>query len=172
VLAVVTSCDAFPDGTPTGLWLSELADAFYEFQAAGCDMTIASPKGGAVPLDPASLEPGALTEPATRFMADPETKQLLEHSVPLASISDDAGAYSAIYLPGGHGPLLDLARDDKVAALASAAFAAGKTVAAVCHGPAGLLGARDGDRPLVAGRRVAAFTAEEERAVGRRDKAP
>ncbi|GBF88803.1 hypothetical protein Rsub_01704 [Raphidocelis subcapitata] len=173
VLVVATSCGAFEDGTPTGLWLSELAEPYYAFRAAGYDVTIASPRGGAVPLDPASLEGEAATPAAHRFLEDAEANAQLRSTVPLEGIQQPA-SYDCIFLPGGHGPMYDLAGDERLGRVLSEANAAGACIAAVCHGPAGLLSARDasGRRPLLEGRRVAGFTAEEERAVGNDKQVP
>ncbi|KAI8462636.1 MAG: ThiJ/PfpI domain-containing protein [Monoraphidium minutum] len=180
VLMVATSCDSFADGaTPTGLWLSELADPYYIFKSQGYDVTIASPKGGAVPIVPASTEDGALTAEARRFNDDAEASQQLKASVALAEIHDPA-SYDCVFLPGGHGPMFDLSGDAKLAQIVTDAFGAGKCVAAVCHGPAGLLSARapggggggEGGGLLVAGKRVTGFTADEERAAGKEGKVP
>ncbi|KIY95554.1 putative chaperone protein HSP31 [Monoraphidium neglectum] len=173
VLMVATSCDKFSDGTPTGLWISELADPFYTFKSQGYDVTIASPKGGAVPIDPTSQGQEAMTPEAHRFVGDAEASQQLKSSVPLSSVKQ-ASSYDCIYLPGGHGPVFDLAEDQTLARLLSEAFGAGKVVAAVCHGPAGLLSAKDpkSGKALVAGRKVTSFTTEEEKAVGKDGKVP
>lgn len=168
ILAVATSHDQLGNsGQKTGLWISELAEPYYVFKDAGYDVTIASPNGGAVPIDAASLEGDFYTPEAKRFLeADDAAKLQLHHSVKLDDVKEPE-AYDAIFLPGGHGPVFDLAVSDKVGELLTKAFAAGKIVCAVCHGPAGLAKGMDGDKPLVSGKRVTGFSNSEERAVGK-----
>lgn len=168
VLMVCTSHGSFP-GTdvPTGLWLGELAEPYYALADAGYDVTLCSPNGGGVPIDPASLGDDFKTPEGSRMLADDAAKQLLERTVKLADISDVA-LYDAVFIPGGHGPMYDLYRDEALGELLSKAAAAGKVIAAVCHGPAGLLRAKGSDgQPLVSGRAVTGFTNSEEEAVGK-----
>ena len=138
---------------------------------AGVDITLVSPKGGQPPVDPKSDEPGAQTPAMKRFRSDPEAQRALANTVKLSSVSADD--YDAVFYPGGHGPLWDLAEDRKSIALVERLFAAGKPVAAVCHGPAALRRAKgaDGD-PLVRGKTVTAFSNTEEAAVGLTDVVP
>lgn len=168
ILAVATLHDQLGDsGQKTGLWISELAEPYYVFREAGYDVTIASPKGGPIPIDAASLEGDFYTAEAKRFLeADDAAKLQLEHSVKLDDVTEPE-AYDAIFLPGGHGPVFDLAKSEKLGELLTKAYAAGKVVCAVCHGPAGLVTAKDGDKPLVAGKKVTGFSNSEERAVGK-----
>lgn len=170
VLFIVTSHARLGDtGKPTGLWLEELATPWFAVRDAGHAVALASPAGGAVPVDPAS-EADA-TPAMQRFRADAESKQALANALPLAAL--DWRDYDAVFLPGGHGPMWDLANNEAAAQLVSASFAAGRPVAAICHGPAGLIGAASEDgRPLVAGRRLACFTNAEERAVGLAEVVP
>lgn len=168
ILAIATLHDKLGDsGQPTGLWISELAEPYYVFKEAGYDVTIASPKGGAIPIDPASQQGDFYTSEAKRFLeADDEAKQSLHNSVPLDQVTEPE-SYDAIFLPGGHGPVYDLAKSQKAGDILTKAYAAGKIVAAVCHGPAGLVLAKDGDKPLVSGKKVTGFSNSEERAVGK-----
>ncbi|PZW42239.1 putative intracellular protease/amidase [Humitalea rosea] len=164
VLIVTTNHDRLGDtGKPTGLWISELAEPYYALIAAGHQATIASPNGGNIPFDPKSL---ADQDAATvRFLADDALLDRMKHSVPLDGI--DAEDFAAIFLPGGHGPMWDLADNAALARLLTDFDAAGKPVAAVCHGPAGLVSAKRADgMPLIAGRTVAGFTNAEEDSVG------
>lgn len=164
VLIVTTNHDRLGDtGNSTGLWVSEFAEPYYALTAAGHEATIASPKGGNIPFDPKSL---ADQDAATiRFLADDALLDRMKHSVPLDGL--EAGDFSAIFLPGGHGPMWDLADNAALGRLLAAFDAAGKPVAAVCHGPAGLLSAkREDGMPLIAGRSVAGFTNAEEDSVG------
>lgn len=164
ILIVVTSSDRVGTAPePTGLWLEELAAPYYAFRDAKCDVTVASPKGGAAPLDPRSHEPSSQTASTRRFEADVKAQHALNHTMKLASI--DAEDYDAVFFAGGHGTMDDFT-SEAVAATAEYFFARGKTISAVCHGPAALVNARNGKgEPLVKGRRLTAFTDEEERLV-------
>lgn len=167
VLMIVTSHARLGDtGRPTGLWAEELAVPYYALRDAGVQVDLASPGGGPVPLDPASLKPAGQNDPAVeRLLADEAAQRTLQHT-PRAADVDPAG-FDALFLPGGHGTMWDLPGDAGVIRAVETIYAAGKPVAAVCHGPAGLVGARRPDgRPLVQGLRVNAFTNDEEEAVG------
>ena len=165
ILIVTTSHDAIGDtGKKTGLWLEELTTPYYVFRDAGAAVTLASIKGGPVPIDPASTR-GDLPASAKRFLADPEAKRAFATTAPIGDV--DISGYDAIFLPGGHGTMWDLPESRDLAVRLQHANEAGKVIAAVCHGPAGLVGAKRADgSPLVAGKRVSAFTNEEEEAVG------
>ena len=166
VLMVLTSHDRLGDtGKPTGFWLEEFAAPYYVLKDAGADITIASPKGGQPPIDPKSDDPKAQTPAMQRFRQDTEAQRALANSVKLAAVS--AGDYDAVFYPGGHGPLWDLAEDRDSIALIERLYAAGKPVAAVCHGPAVLRRAKAPDgAPLVKGKAVTAFANTEEAAAG------
>ena len=127
-------------------------------------MTLASPKGGQPPLDPKSDEPDAQTEATERFRKDSAAQSALASTVVLSSVKADD--YDAIFYPGGHGPLWDLAEDKHSIALIEAFYKAGKPVAAVCHAPGVLRHAKGADgQPLVKGKKVTGFTNSEEEAV-------
>jgi putative intracellular protease/amidase len=166
VLMVLTSHDRLGEtGQPTGFWLEEFAAPYYVLKDAGVDLTIASPKGGAPPVDPKSDDPNAETPAMKRFRADPEAQRALANTVKLSTVSADD--YDAVFYPGGHGPLWDLAEDRDSIGLIERLYAAGKPVAAVCHGPAVLRQAKAPDgTPLVQGKRVTGFANSEEAAVG------
>ncbi len=149
----------------TGIWFEELTTPYYAFLDAGAEVTIASIAGGKVPIDPHSLEEADKPASVTRFLEDAAAMRRIEATPSLAGLSADG--YDAVFLPGGHGVMWDMPDNAALAALLSKAWAQGKVVAAVCHGPAGLVGARDeAGKPLVAGRKVAAFTNTEEDAAG------
>ncbi|GAA3995001.1 type 1 glutamine amidotransferase domain-containing protein [Hymenobacter fastidiosus] len=165
ILMVLTSHDQLGNtGHKTGFWLEEFAAPYYVFKDAGATLTLASPLGGQPPLDPKSDEAGAQTEATGRFKKDPETQKALAHTVKLDTVS--ATDYDAVFYPGGHGPLWDLAEDQKSIELIETFYAAGKPVAAVCHAPGVLrhVKAANGE-PLVKGKSVAGFTNTEEEAV-------
>ena len=165
ILMVLSSHDKLGDtGRKTGFWLEEFAAPYYVFTDAGAQVTLVSPKGGQPPLDPKSDEPDAQTDSTRRFKADDATQSALAHTGKLADVSADG--FDAVFYPGGHGPLWDLAEDKNSIRLIEATIAAGKPVAAVCHAPAVLRHVRGGDgSPLVKGRKVTGFTNSEEAAV-------
>ena len=167
ILVVLTSNGSMGEsGGPTGLWLEELTTPYYVFAGGGAEVTLASIRGGPVPVDPRSVEDSE--QPPTsvaRFHADGRAGGSLDNSAPLAQF--EARNFEAIFLPGGHGTMWDLPDDPRLAALLSDAWRLGKVIGAVCHGPAGLVGAKDETgKPLVAGRRVTAFSNAGEKAVG------
>ena len=166
ILLVLTSHDTLGDsGEKTGFWLEELAAPYYAFVDAGADLTLASPKGGQPPLDPKSNEPDFQTEATRRFEGDATATAALAATRKLAEVS--IADYDAVFYPGGHGPLWDLAEDAASIALIESAVRAGKPVAAVCHAPAALRHVKDADgKPLVNGKTVTGFSNTEEEAVG------
>ncbi len=110
ILMVLTSHDKLGDtGLKTGFWLEEFASPFYVFKDKGFDITLTSPLGGQPPLDPKSDEPDFQTEATARFSKDPEAQALLANTTRLSAIN--AADYDAVFYPGGHGPLWDLAED-------------------------------------------------------------
>lgn len=172
VLMVLTSHDRLGEtGGKTGFWLEEFAAPYYVFKDAGVDVALASPKGGQPPLDPKSDAPDAQTEATRRFRADPDAQKALANTRKLADVQ--ASEYDAVFYPGGHGPLWDLAEDRDSIALIESTYAAVKPVAVVCHAPAVLRHAKGLDgAPLVHGRSVTGFTNSEEAAVGLTDVVP
>jgi putative intracellular protease/amidase len=165
ILMVLTSHDQLGDtGKKTGFWLEEFAAPYFAFKDAGAQLTLASPKGGQPPLDPKSDEPDAQTEATDRFNKDPAAKSALATTALLNSVRVED--YDAVFYPGGHGPLWDLAEDTFSIALIEAFIKAGKPVAAVCHAPGVLRHVKGADgQPLVKGKRVTGFTNSEEEGV-------
>ncbi|GAB4093047.1 type 1 glutamine amidotransferase domain-containing protein [Flaviaesturariibacter terrae] len=165
VLMVLTSHSELGNtGKKTGFWIEEFAAPYYVLHDAGVNITLASPKGGQPPIDPKSAEPGAQTEATKRFDGDSELQELLKHTKKLSEV--DAAAFDAIFFPGGHGPLWDLATDATSIRLIEEFWKAKKPVVAVCHAPAALLHVTDErGEPLVKGKRVTGFSNSEEEAV-------
>jgi putative intracellular protease/amidase len=166
ILIVLTSHDQLGNtGEKTGFWLEELAAPYYVFKDAGAEVTLASPKGGQPPLDPKSSDPAFQTDATRRFEADPEAKAARAATHKLSEVSPKD--FDAVFYPGGHGPLWDLAEDKISIRLIESTIGAGKPVAAVCHAPAVLrhVKAPDG-KPLVQGKSVTGFANTEEDAVG------
>ncbi|MGM8932566.1 type 1 glutamine amidotransferase domain-containing protein [Salinicola halophyticus] len=172
VLMVLTSHDQLGDtGEKTGFWLEELAAPYVVFQDAGADITLASPKGGQPPLDPKSDDPTADTEEVKRFRADAEAIKALASTHVLADIDSDD--FDAVFYPGGHGPLWDLAEDKASIALIERTLRAGRPAALVCHAPGVLRHVKDADgAPIVKGKKVTGFSNSEEEAVGLTDVVP
>jgi putative intracellular protease/amidase len=172
ILIVLTShADLSDTGKKTGFWLEELAAPYYVFKDAGAELTLASPQGGQPPLDPKSAAPDAQTDATRRFEADAEATAALAATHVLGDI--DVAAYDAVFYPGGHGPLWDLANDAASIALIEGTLAAGKPVALVCHAPGVLRDVQAADgAPLVKGKSVTGFTNSEEAAVGLTDVVP
>ncbi|MDP3228878.1 MAG: type 1 glutamine amidotransferase domain-containing protein [Acidovorax sp.] len=165
ILMVLTSHDQLGDtGKKTGFWLEEFAAPYYVFKDAGADITIASPKGGQPPLDPKSDDADAQTDATRRFKGDADAQKQLASTVLLSSVKVDD--FDAVFYPGGHGPLWDLAEDATSIALIEKTFAAGKPLALVCHAPGVLRHTKAPDgTPLVKGKKVTGFTNTEEEAV-------
>jgi len=172
ILMILTSHDQLGDtGKKTGFWLEEFAAPYFALKDAGAEIVLASPKGGQPPLDPKSDDADAQTDDTRRFKADPEAQTALATTVELASV--EAADFDAVFYPGGHGPLWDLAEDAKSIRLIEAFVAADKPVAAVCHAPGVFRNVKAADgEPLVKGRAVAGFTNSEEDAVGLTDVVP
>ncbi len=166
ILVVLTSHDQLgTTGETTGFWLEELAAPYYAFVDAGAELTLASPKGGQPPLDPKSNEAAFQTDATRRFEADVDAKRALANTHRIADVSIDD--FDAVFYPGGHGPLWDLAEEPRSIALIENAIKAGKPVGAVCHAPAVLRHAKGVDgKPLVSGKAVTGFSNTEEAAVG------
>lgn len=166
ILMVLTSHNQLGNtGKPTGFWLEEFAAPYYVFHDAGLNVTLASPKGGQPPLDPKSDEPDAQTDGTRRFRSDVAAQKLLANTEKLESIHADN--FDAVFYPGGHGPLWDLAQDSHSIKLIEQFWAAGKPVGAVCHAPGVLRKVKTPDGTLlVKGKRVTGFTNSEEEGVG------
>lgn len=166
ILMVLTSHDRLGDtGQKTGFWLEEFAAPYYALKDAGAEIVIASPQGGQPPLDPKSDAEDAQSEDTRRFKADAEAQAALATTHRLADVK--AADFDAVFYPGGHGPLWDLANDPASIQLIEAFAAAGKPTSFVCHAPGVLKDVKGADgEPLVKGRAVTGFTNSEEEAVG------
>lgn len=152
---------------PTGFWLEELTAPYYAFTDAGYDVTIGSIKGGMPPVDPNSLQDG-LHE---RYEDDAVLHVKMKHSKPVDEF--DAEDFDAVFLPGGHGTMWDLPQSGALADLLTAFYAQDKIIAAVCHGVAGLINAKDNNgQPLIRGRSMTCFSNNEESMVGLTEKVP
>jgi len=165
ILMVITSHDKLGNtGKKTGFWLEEFAAPYYVFKEAGVEMVLSSPLGGQPPFDPKSDEKEFQTELTARYKQDKDAQEKLAHTVKLSTVTHEG--FDAVFYPGGHGPMWDLAEDKDSIALLEAFYAAGKYLALVCHAPGVLrhVKAPDGNW-LVKGKKVTGFTNTEEEAV-------
>ena len=165
ILMVLTSHDQLGDtGQKTGFWLEEFATPYYLFKDSNAEVTLVSPKGGQPPLDRNSDTPDFQTAATERFKADADAQAALANTLKLSDISADD--FDALFYPGGHGPLWDLAEDRHSIALIETMYADEKPVAAVCHAPAVLRHTITVDgASLVKGKSVTGFSNTEEEAV-------
>ena len=174
VLIVLTSHTKLGDtGRDTGFYFDEMATPYWALVDAGVDVEIASIAGGKAVHDPSSLadDPAQRPAPVSRFLEDKTAMTKLADTIAIGDI--DAAQYDAVFLPGGHGTMYDFPENADLADVVSKIYAAEGVVGAVCHGPAGLVGAtRPDGQPLVAGLRVNGFTNAEEDAVNLTDAMP
>jgi len=162
ILFVVTSHDQKGNtGEPTGYYLGEVSHPWEVLHEAGYEIDFVSPKGGKAPVDGFDLK-------------DPVNKKFWDDAVYHAKIRNTMkpsevkpADYAAIFYAGGHGAMWDFADNTTLAKIASEIYTANGIVAAVCHGPAGLVNIKLPDgKYLVDGKKINAFTNEEEHAVG------
>lgn len=171
ILMVLTSHDKLAEtGKKTGFWLEEFAAPYYAFKDAGAEITLASPAGGQPPLDPNSDTPDAQTKYTDRFKQDSAAQAHLATTHKLADIN--AADYDAVFYPGGHGPMWDLAVDLTSIALIEEFVKLDKPVAFVCHAPAALKNVKVDGEYLVKDKKVTGFSNTEEAAVGLTDVVP
>jgi putative intracellular protease/amidase len=172
VLFVLTSHDKLGDtGKKTGFWVEEFAGPYYTLKDKGVDITLATPKGGKAPIDPTSDTEDAATESTKRFHKDEEAQERINTTHKLSEIN--AADYDAVFYPGGHGPLWDLAQDKTSIKLIETFNAQKKPIAFVCHAPAALKNVNGADgEALVKGKKVTGFTNTEEKAVELVDVVP
>lgn len=166
VLFIVTAHTTLGDtGNTTGLWFEELSTPYYVFFDNGAQVTIATLPGGLVPVDPHSMDPNG-KNPASveRFIKDAPAMAQMQNSKKLGELS--FADYDLVFIPGGHGAMWDLGSSEELGEFLTKAWANGEIIASVCHGPAGLVNAKDIDgKPLVAGRKVSGFSDSEETAM-------
>jgi Putative intracellular protease/amidase len=165
VLIVLTSHGELGNtGEKTGFWIEEFASPYYILVDAGVDLTLASPKGGQPPVDPKSESADAQSSSTKRFYGDYDLIDKVAHTLKLSEVNETD--YDAVFYPGGHGPLWDLATDAISIALIENFYKNNKPVAFVCHAPAALLKVKAPDgEPLVKGKEVTGFSDSEEEEV-------
>jgi len=172
VLVILTSHDILGNtGEKTGFWLEELAAPYYVFKDAGAELTLASPLGGQPPLDPKSNLPDFQTDDTRRFENDAQANAQLAATLKLSDVKVED--FDAIFYPGGHGPLWDLASDTHSIAAIEQTLKLGRPVAAVCHAPGVFRNVKKANgEPLVKGLRTTGFSNSEEEAVQLTDVVP
>lgn len=164
ILMVLTSHDQLGNtGLKTGLWLEEFAAPYFVFLDADVNITLASPKGGQPPIDPKSDLPENQTPAVTRFKQDDVAQKTFTHTAKLTDMQ--ARDFDAVFYPGGHGPLWDLAESPVSIALLESFYNSGKPIALVCHAPGVLHRVTFQGHPLVKDKRVTGFTNSEEEEV-------
>ena len=165
VLIVLTSHGELGNtGEKTGFWIEEFASPYYVLADAGVELTLSSPNGGQPPVDPKSESADAQSSYTKRFYGDYDLIDKVAHTFKLSEINE--ADYDAVFYPGGHGPLWDLATDATSIALIENFYKNNKPVAFVCHAPAAVLKVKAPDgEPLVKGKEVTGFSDTEEDAV-------
>lgn len=171
ILFILTSnSDLIDTDSKTGVWLGEFTDPYYEFIDKGYTVTLASPKGGKPPIDPRSQLTENVTSSNRRFKKDEKAQKDFEYTQQLSELTADN--FDALFFPGGHGPMGDLATDLNTSRLVLEFYTQDKPIGAVCHGPAALLTAATEEPELLQGREVTAFSNTEEKMVGLLDNIP
>lgn len=171
LLMILTSHKEMEGDTKnTGVWLGEFTDPYYEFIDKGYHIQLASPLGGEPPVDPRSLVTESITPSNRRFNDDPQGQEAFKNTLPLSQVNADE--FDGVFYPGGHGPMWDLAEDDRNAELLIHFYEQKKPIGAVCHGPAALLKAAGRKPEMLKGKKVTAFSNMEERGVGLYDHIP
>jgi putative intracellular protease/amidase len=165
ILIIVTSFGQISAGDPTGVWLEEFAVPYHQFKENGFIISVASPQGGKAPIDPRSKPTPEQKSAWT------EAIDALENTIPLDSI--DPEKYVAVFIPGGHGTMFDFPKSKDMHRILRGFVEQDKVIAAMCHGPASLVGVTLSDgTPLVSGKTITSFTNEEETEVGFTNKMP
>ena len=173
IIATAAATFANKPDVPAGCWAEELMVPYLKWRSAGYEVDIATPGGKAISWTPRSLKPEAKPPAVEEFLADKECIGKTEKPMSLADV-DLSRDYAIVYVPGGHGAMVDLPDNERLQQLLSQAWTRGAVLASVCHGPAALVHVLDADagEPLLKGRRVACFTNEEERSTGQQGDVP
>jgi putative intracellular protease/amidase len=155
ILIIVTSFSRIENGDATGVWLEEFAVPYTAFEEQGYKITVASIKGGVVPIDPRSIPEAKRQEEWKKAI------NILQNSVAISSV--DASKYDAVFIPGGHGTMFDFPHSKELKKLLDTFVAQEKLIASMCHGPASLLNVvLPNGESFIKGKRVTSFTNNEE----------
>lgn len=172
ILIIVTNIDMYAGRElETGLWLSELTHLYHEAKEKGYEITIASPNGGNVPIDPESLKRFTLDKVSKKYWKDDSFRKLLNSSISLAAIKNEK--FDLVYLAGGHGTMYDFPDDETIQSIIRNQYENGKMVAAICHGVGGLLNVKlsDGEY-LIKDKKITGFNWFEESLANRKKEVP
>jgi len=171
ILIIVTSVTNYQSGLETGLWLSELTHIYDKAKKAGYEITIASPKGGVVPIDPESLKPLVLDKMTKAYYQDPAFMKELNSSKTLEAVTNEK--FDLVYLAGGHGTMYDFPNDTVMQTIIQSQFESGRKVAAICHGVGGLLNVKlSNGEYLITGKKLTGFDWFEESIARRKKQVP
>lgn len=172
MLTVVTSTSRYAgEDLPTGLWLSELTHIYHRAESQGYEVTIASPEGGHVPVDPESLKPLALDDLSKDYWKNPVFREKLQHARSLAEVA--AGQFDCVYMAGGHGTMYDFPDNAVLQAIIRHQYESGKLVAAICHGVSGLLNVKLASGTyLIKGKKLTGYSWFEESLARRKKEVP
>ncbi|MGK7389813.1 MAG: type 1 glutamine amidotransferase domain-containing protein [Candidatus Cyclobacteriaceae bacterium M2_1C_046] len=171
ILMILTSHKELQNSdSTTGVWLGEFTDPYYEFIDKGYTVTLASPKGGKPPVDPKSEITENITSSNRRFKDDQQAQEAFQNTKGISEVK--AEDYDAVFYPGGHGPVWDLATDSQNANLVLDFYRNYKPIAAVCHGPAALLKAAEKIPEIVKDREITAYSNTEEKLSGMSSNIP
>jgi len=172
ILIIVTNIDMYANGKlETGLWLSELTHLYDEAKSKGYEVTIASPKGGNVPLDPESMKKFTLDKVSKKYWEDATFRELLKNSKSLEAVKNEK--FDVVYLAGGHGTMYDFPNDTTMQSIIKNQYEDGKMVAAICHGVGGLLNVKlSNGEYLIKDKKITGFNWFEESLAGRKKQVP
>lgn len=172
ILIIVTNIGMYASGhLKTGLWLSELTHIYHAAKEKGYAITIASPQGGTVPVDPESLKRFTLDKISEHYWNTDDFRLLLAHSEQLAELTQQE--YDLIYLAGGHGTMYDFPDDATIQSVIRNQYEKGKKVAAICHGVGGLLNVKlSNGEYLIKGKSMTGFDWFEEAIARRKREVP
>ncbi|OJV52472.1 MAG: type 1 glutamine amidotransferase domain-containing protein [Bacteroidetes bacterium 43-16] len=171
ILIIVTNINAYSSGKETGLWLSELTHLYHAAIKKGYEITIASPNGGIVPIDPESLKWFVLDKISKQYWNDTSFRELLKTSKSLSELSHED--FDMVYLAGGHGTMYDFPNDTTMQSVIQNQYESDKLVAAICHGVGGLLNVKlSNGEYLIKGKTITGFNWFEESLARRRKEVP
>lgn len=172
ILIIVTNISMYPSGNyETGLWLSELTHIYEAAKAKDYDVTIASPNGGDIPIDPESLKTFTFDKVSKKYRSDTSFREELKHTKSLKEVENEN--FDVVYLAGGHGTMYDFPDDKTLQKIISEQYESGKMVVAICHGVGGLLNVRLSDgNYLIKDKKVTGYNWFEEGLAGRKKEVP
>lgn len=171
LLLVVTNVAHYESGLATGLWLSELTHIYHAAKQKGWEVTIASPKGGKVPIDPESLKPFVMDKITKEYYSSPGFLEELHQSKSLTEVENDF--FDCVYLAGGHATMYDFPDNDVLQSIIRKQYEKGEMVAAIWHGVGGLLNVKlSNGTYLISGKSLTGFDWFEESIAGRKKEVP